>query len=48
MLFKCLKRKIQKGNYESKETIAEQIALLYVNDQLTKAQYEELMDMLEK
>ena len=47
MLFKCLKRMIERGNYESKEAMAEKIAILFANDQLTKAQYEELMDMLE-
>ena len=46
MLFKCLKRRIEKGNYESKEQIAEQISLIYANQQLTTEQYTELMDML--
>ena len=46
MLFKCLKRRIEKGNYESKEQLAEQISLIYANEQLTDEQYEELMDML--
>ena len=46
MLFKCLKRKIEKGNYKSKEAIAEQIALIYANEQLTADQYNELMEML--
>ena len=47
MLFKCLKRRIEKGNYESKEQIAEQISLIYANEQLTDEQYQELMQMLE-
>ena len=47
MLFKCLVRMIQKGNYESKEAIAEKISILFANDQLTQSQYEELMAMLE-
>ena len=47
MLFKCLKRIIEKGNYESKEAIAEKISILFANDQLTQSQYEELMGMLE-
>ena len=47
MLFKCLKRRIEKGNYESKEQIAEQISLIYANEQLTDEQYQELMAMLE-
>ena len=46
MLYKCLKRRIEKGNYESKEAIAEQISLIYANEQLTADQYAELMDML--
>ena len=47
MLFKCLKRMIQKGNYESKEAMAEKVSILFANDQLTQSQYEELMAMLE-
>ena len=47
MLFKCLNRRIEKGNYESKEAIAEQISLIYANEQLTDEQYQELMQMLE-
>ena len=47
MLFKCLKRMIEKGNYESKEAMAEKISILFANDQITQSQYEELMGMLE-
>ena len=47
MLYKCLKRMIEKGNYETKEAMAEKISILFANDQLTQAQYEELMAMLE-
>ena len=47
MLFKCLKRMIERGNYESKEAMAEKISILFANDQLTQSQYEELVDMLE-
>ena len=47
MLFKCLKRMIEKGNYESKEAMSEKISILFANDQLTQSQYEELMGMLE-
>ena len=47
MLYKCLVRMIQKGNYESKEAMAEKISILFANDQLTQSQYEELMQMLE-
>ena len=47
MLFKCLKRMIEKGNYESKEAMAEKVSILFANNQLTQSQYEELMVMLE-
>ena len=47
MLFKCLKRMVQRGNYESKEAMAEKISILFANDQLTQSQYEELMQMWE-
>ena len=47
MLFKCLKRMIEKGNYESKEKKKKKISILFANDQLTQSQYEELMGMLE-
>lgn len=47
MLYKVLKRAIERGNYESKEIMAEKISILFANDQLTQAQYEELMRMLE-
>ena len=48
MLYKCLKRRIEKGNYESKEQLAEQISLIYANEQLTNEQYQELMAMLKE
>lgn len=47
LLFKCLKRMIEKGNYTSKEAMAEKITIIYANDQITQSQYEELMGMLE-
>ena len=47
MLFRCLKRRIEKGNYEDKNALAEQISLIYANEQLTAEQYNELMQMLE-
>ena len=46
MLFKCLKRMIEKGNYESKEAMAEKISIIFANDQLTQNEYDELMNML--
>lgn len=47
MLYKCLKRMIEKGNYESKEAMLEKVSILYANNQLTKEQYEDLVNMLE-
>ena len=46
MLFKCLKRMIEKGNYESKEAMAEKMSIIFANDQLTQNEYDELMNML--
>ena len=46
MLYKCLKRMIEKDNYESKEAMAEKISIIFANDQLTQEQYDELMAML--
>ena len=47
MLYKCLKRMIEKGNYESKEEMLEKVSILYANNQLTKQQYEDLVNILE-
>ena len=47
LIYKCLKRMIEKGNYESKEAMAEKITIIYANDQITYEQYEELMSLLE-
>lgn len=47
MLYRTLKRCIERKNYESKEEFTEKIAILYASGQLTKEQYEELMTMLE-
>lgn len=46
MLYKTLKRCIERGNYTSREDIADKIAILYANNQLTKEQYEELINMI--
>ena len=46
MLYKCLKRMIEKGNYESKEEMLEKVSILYANNQLSKEQYEDLVNML--
>ena len=48
MLYRVLKRAIDRKNYTSKEDMKEKISILYVNNQLTEAQYEELMAMLEE
>lgn len=47
MLYKVLKRAIERGNYESKESMKEKLSILFANNQLTNEQYEELMVMLE-
>ncbi len=47
MLYKCLKRMIEKGNYESKEEMLEKVSILYANNQLSKEQYEDLVNLLE-
>ena len=47
MLFKILKRCIEKGNFETKEAMQEKLSVLYAADQLTTEQYQELMKMLE-
>ena len=46
MLFKCLKRMIEKCNYKSKEAMAEKISIIFANNQLTQNEYDELMNML--
>ena len=47
ILYRVLKRCIERKNYESVEDMAEKVSLIYANGQLTKDQYEELMQMLE-
>ena len=46
MLYRTLKRCIERGNYTSKEDMKEKISIIYANGQLTDGQYEELMAML--
>lgn len=46
MLYRTLKRCIEKGNYNSKEEMAEKLSILFANNQLTHDQYEELLDLL--
>ena len=47
MLFKTLKRAIERKNYDTKEAMEEKLSVLYAADQLTTEQYQELMKMLE-
>ena len=47
MLYKCLKRMIEKGNYESKDEMLEKVCILYEHNQLSKEQYKDLVNMLE-
>ena len=46
MLFKVLKRAIERGNYDTKEAILEKISLLYTSGQLTDEEFFELLEML--
>mgnify|MGYP003291342620 CR=1 FL=1 len=46
MLFKVLKRAIERGNFESKEEMADKISILFANNQLTEEQYIELINLL--
>lgn len=46
MLFKVLKRAIERGNFETKEEMADKIAILFANDQLTEDEYVELLRLL--
>lgn len=48
MLYKTLKRCVERKNYVSKDDMAEKISIIYANGQLTDMQYEELMQMLEE
>ena len=47
MLYNALKRCIERNNYTTKEDMQEKISILFANNQLTVAQYQELMDLLE-
>lgn len=46
MLFKILKRTIERGNYSSVQDMQEKLSILFANDQITASQYEELLDLL--
>ena len=46
MLYRTLKRCIERGNYVSAEDMAEKVSIIYANGQLTEEQYNELINML--
>ena len=48
MLYRTLKRAIERGNYNSKEDMAEKVSIIYANGQLTDEQYAELIQLLDK
>ena len=45
-MYKILKRMIERENYNTKEDIKYKISILYINDTLTKEEYEELILLL--
>ena len=47
MLFETLKRAIIRGNYNSKEDMADKLSLLYSADKITDEQYIDLVFLLE-
>ena len=47
MLFETLKRAIIRGNYKSKEDMADKLALLYSANKLTDEEYIDLVFLLE-
>ena len=46
MLFKVLKRAIERGNYDTKEALMEKISLLYTSGQISDEEFFELLEML--
>ena len=46
MLYKTLKRCIERENYNSIEEMMERVSLIYANSQITEDQYIELIWML--
>ena len=46
MLYKILKRAIERQNYITKEDMAEKLSVLYANSQLTTEEYQELIQLL--
>lgn len=48
MLFSVLQRAIMRGNYKSKDEMAERLSILYIDRKLTFEQYMYLMDLLDE
>ena len=48
MLFKVMKRAIERGNYTSKDIMKEKVSILFAYYMITKEQYDELMQMLQQ
>ena len=46
MLFKTIKRAIERGNYDTKEALMEKISLLYTSGQISDEEFYELLEML--
>ena len=46
MLYSVLLRCIERENYQNKEDLKNTIAILFTNGQLTKEEYEELINLL--
>ena len=46
MLYSVLKRCIERENYQNKEEFKETLAIIFASGQLTKEQYEELVELL--
>ena len=47
-MYKILRRMIERKNYKTLEEIKEKMSILFLNNQLTKDEYEELMGMLKE
>ena len=47
-MYKILRRMIERKNYKTLEDIKEKMSILFLNNQLTKDEYEELMGMLKE
>ena len=45
-MYKILKRMIERENYKTPEDVKEKMSILFLNNQLTKDEYEELILLL--